>query len=521
MHKIKRLSLNLQMLFDELDSVYEELYLESKFDTKRLLGVRLYYGQEKLQEDYVYLAETKLLAKKEPIQKVSLLIIGEIDLPDHLKSTAYILFPEKYQIGEILNRVQEIFDRYFQWELKLEFIINQGGGLQELSLSAFDFFQNPLFIHDEEFNYIAYPHWVAGMPGKTFNARSGMDMLPMEIINDFKFNKDYNNTLFVKGAGLWAEHSKIHRILYVNLKDDKERYRGRICIVELKSLILPGQYRVLEYFGYIVCQALARINVKKSNNHRKFETILRGALAQRRIEEEEIKENLENLNWKRDDTYLCLKIEIGKTDLGAFLISGTCNDVETQIHGSFAFFAEEHIWVLINLTVGYGTKQKVRMQMASIIREGILKVGSSNVFLDFTALPYYYDQASIALGYGMASRVTQWYFEFQEHAAEYILQYGCSHIPVKYLYAMELDKLVNYDKQNDTSFYTTLYIFLKNDRNLTKTSQDLYIHRSTLGYRLERIAEMTKLNLDCFEVRLYLIISFRMREIEGRFRIFD
>lgn len=518
--KIKRLYLNLQMLVDELEEKFEGLFFENNQDKRRLIGVRLYYGQEVLEEQYAYLIKIEDLVKMKKISNYSFLIVGEVKELNFLKLTAYILFPPILSIGEILNCVQQIFDRYHQWELELECIMNGGGGLNELSWSAVRFLNNYLFIHDEEFHYIAYPRWVAGMPGKTFNARSGMDLLPMEIVNDFKFNKEYNDTLYVKGTGLWAEHSKINRVLYVNLRDKKGKYRGRVCVLEIKSIILPGQYYALEYFGEIICLALAKINVKKTNIHLQFEKLLTEILEQKRIGEEEIEKSLAVLNWKNRDSYICLKIEPGQSNIGNFLISSICNDIESQIPGSFAFFSEEYIWVLINLTVGHATKQRVRMQMASLIREGILKVGSSNVFLDFHALPYYYTQASIALNYGMTSGAMQWYFEFQEYAAEYILQWGCSRIPAKYLYAMELDKLIEYDSQNDTAFYKTLSVYLRNDRNLTKTSQELYIHRSTLGYRLERIGELTNLNLEHFEVRLYLMMSFRMREIEGRFRMF-
>lgn len=44
----------------------------------------------------------------------------------------------------------------------------------------------------------------------------------------------------------------------------------------------------------------------------------------------------------------------------------------------------------------------------------------------------------------------------------------------------------------------------------TATAKALYIHRNTLEYRLNRIAELTGLNLGSFDDRLLLYISLHL-----------
>ena len=48
-----------------------------------------------------------------------------------------------------------------------------------------------------------------------------------------------------------------------------------------------------------------------------------------------------------------------------------------------------------------------------------------------------------------------------------------------------------YDKQNDSQLVHTLVTFLGNDENLSKTAQDLFAHRHTIRYRLQKIADIT------------------------------
>ena len=45
---------------------------------------------------------------------------------------------------------------------------------------------------------------------------------------------------------------------------------------------------------------------------------------------------------------------------------------------------------------------------------------------------------------------------------------------------------------------------------MSQAANRLYIHRSTFINRMERIQELTRLNLDDYDTRLYLELSFRL-----------
>jgi len=79
------------------------------------------------------------------------------------------------------------------------------------------------------------------------------------------------------------------------------------------------------------------------------------------------------------------------------------------------------------------------------------------------------------------------------------------------IYMENLGKLLEYDNKNGTDLLDTLEIYLTEDRNLRKTSEELYIHRNTLKYRISRIQEILQINLEgvneCFNLRL----AFKIR----------
>ena len=85
-------------------------------------------------------------------------------------------------------------------------------------------------------------------------------------------------------------------------------------------------------------------------------------------------------------------------------------------------------------------------------------------------------------------------------------------VPIQLLCVSALYKLQDYDKENNTELYQTLHVFLRMERNLLKTSTELFIHRSTLSYRLKRISKITGIDLDDPRERLRLLLSFYMLE---------
>ena len=61
-----------------------------------------------------------------------------------------------------------------------------------------------------------------------------------------------------------------------------------------------------------------------------------------------------------------------------------------------------------------------------------------------------------------------------------------------------LDPIKEYDKEHSSEYYQTLRAYLLCDMDYTRMAQRLNVHKNTISYRMQRIAEMFELNLrDC------------------------
>ena len=64
-------------------------------------------------------------------------------------------------------------------------------------------------------------------------------------------------------------------------------------------------------------------------------------------------------------------------------------------------------------------------------------------------------------------------------------------------------------------------MYFEQQFNMSKAAEKLYIHRSTFINRMERILELTHLNLADYDTRLYLELSFRLlREPDVSFQFY-
>lgn len=80
-------------------------------------------------------------------------------------------------------------------------------------------------------------------------------------------------------------------------------------------------------------------------------------------------------------------------------------------------------------------------------------------------------------------------------------------------YDTTLKPLSDYDRKKSTELVATLHSYFKNNGNLTRISEDLFAHYNTVLYRIKRIEEITKMDLNDSTDRLNLEIAIKIKEL--------
>lgn len=83
-------------------------------------------------------------------------------------------------------------------------------------------------------------------------------------------------------------------------------------------------------------------------------------------------------------------------------------------------------------------------------------------------------------------------------------------------YNSTIKSLVDYDNKKSTELVKTLQSYFNNNGNLKKMSDELFTHYNTILYRIQRIADITNMDLENPRDRLNLEISLKIKLLLGK-----
>jgi len=106
---------------------------------------------------------------------------------------------------------------------------------------------------------------------------------------------------------------------------------------------------------------------------------------------------------------------------------------------------------------------------------------------------------------------------FEETGAYRLLLSAMSEDPAELqrFYAETVEPLVAYDEQYETDLVRTVEAFLEADGNVAATAQRLFTHRHTIRYRLERVRELSGLDVGSTDGREKLSLGLKAMRVLG------
>ena len=504
--------LNLPILADSFGDRFTITNLITHDSKPTLKGIRHYRQSPSPQKGYIYLVESKNVTEHfATYHEMHFIVVGEVDPKLFSASASLVVLADQTDPIDVFDYTLQVFSEYETWDLSLQRAVSSEDPLNDMLRASLEIFKNPIFIHDNDFYILACPKYVEGMTSWETDPRTGRNMVPLSVINDLKIDTEYMNTLKTRHVDMFSASQRGYRILYNNLWNDSH-CDGRICVNEIQSLIKPGHYIALEYLSKMILSCLIRRNAFRMSMGHDIEHICKQILQGELTDEREIRRLLRFLNWNAEDNYLVLKLGTEHAEMDHRFTTSAFGYIESQVTGSHSFFYDEGIIAIVNLTASQSTPSQIVSDLSVLVREGLFKIGVSNPTDSFFNLPEAYTQASVALKYGSNSDSMIWCYHFHDYVLDYMFDKICSDLPYDFICAKQIKTLQKYDEQHNTKLNETLETYLRLERNVVQTAKSLYIHRSTLFYRLERIQKLINIDLNNPKSRLYLEISYHMNK---------
>ena len=210
-------------------------------------------------------------------------------------------------------------------------------------------------------------------------------------------------------------------------------------------------------------------------------------------------------------TYLLLRIERSFTNEGPEDRSYLARRFEQTWPRAYCFTANNALFMLADIGEKAAAPERDFLHELPIVaRDNLCKIGMSRPF----AVQGHFDEAlaqsSIALEHGSRTDPTSWSYRFDDYALYWLIERLRGDERSPYACHPAIRTLAEYDNGHNSELLKTLRAFMDCRYNATDASKELYVARSTLLNRLERIQELTNINLDDAEERLHLALSFAL-----------
>ena len=125
-----------------------------------------------------------------------------------------------------------------------------------------------------------------------------------------------------------------------------------------------------------------------------------------------------------------------------------------------------------------------------------------------------YKQALQTLNVLSSDRSMKRYAFFEDLGSYTLLHLIKDTTEAHYFMKNYLEKLLKYSEENNINLFQTLRVYLEQNGSIKKTADKLFIHRSTLLYRLDKIKEILELDLEDSDMRFNLMMTYKLYDLK-------
>ena len=379
--------------------------------------------------------------------------------------------------------VQSIFDTYDDWNYVIQESAAQND-FQKVIEFSWHVFHNPIILLNEDFKVLAM----------TSNA----DL--KEVDQEWEYIKKYGYSSFqaIKNITedlIWQEKrnrrdsqyyhcpnkKNITNCLSISVVHNHIRY-GRINVLEKTRTLNEGDCQLLDHLGKTIAPYLASYYAMSSasGGWNVFLDLLRG----QRINKKAFDNHILYKQWDKNDTYVVMSIDFQNDTR----LLQTCQQQLINYNTSTEILIYKHsVIAIVNKTKDNFEEEKKRLENMAV-KSG-KRLGISLPFVGLVHLKYYYQQSCAAIEYGTLYEPDSTTSSFYNYGRLWLMEASAG-IDFRQLCACHPDAVhmaMVHDQNLEENQLHTIYVYLKNECSPQKTSQELYVHKNTLLYRLKKI----------------------------------
>ena len=467
------------------------------------------------EKSRAYIARTRELPQKCPAECLFICVGGRpTEIWNSWRGMVLYLAEKETDLLTVSNHIIRFCDRVGSWEEQMQSLVNRNAPVEELVGASLPLFENCITITDYSFNILVNSDLVGEGDNKQIAILDDFSRIPENVAATLQGAQKLSllrEPYMFKGQRENPEGDNycinLHMgntyygtcTLWNKLRPLKERDKLLfVRFVEYVKQLLSAQPRT---------QGASEVTLKSI-----FSDLLHAFPVSGQDLDYAVKmtENSLRLHQKEPGCWHVLVIRSAnrnKTLPAEYL----CASLEDMLPNCTAVALEEQMIVcLVHIPKGDSYEDTVCDILAPYLDDMNFRTGISAPFDDLMRARAWFLQAAAMLDTGRRYAPEQRICRFSDFILPYMLRHSRGEFEEVMLLKSGLRELKEQDGAVD--YWATLRLYLENECNASKTAQDLYLHRSSLLPRLEKIRSLV--DMDTPEDRLYLRMCITLMDME-------
>ena len=429
------------------------------------------------------------------------LCIGQPDLHvfEHLD---LCIFSESVNPLALFNFVQRLFDRLDEWRQRLKEIAETSADVALLLDGAAGMLQNPLWLCDAKCHVVAEAE------------RYSAERKQLDLSESYKLLEEFVNQPAKSETSILRLPGKNELDLAAARITASGARFALVCAASERAFYGSDEVVFEHLCGYVKLMLsehkLSARALRQRPENEQIEPLLRDLLAQAEPENDSV-QMLASFGWRSDESFCVVAAEPVDGDMRAARLHSLCDQIEATFPVCCAFSLTPYIVAIIRSE--HASDEKIRYALQELGKRGGIRFGICESVPGFSNLPNRFSLAKYVL---TCTTLYEAYASlFSDVADAYFCERGVSEFPADLVCLRSVLAMAAYDREHETNYIETADRYVKNRFNAVKTANELFIHRSTFLYRIERIKAQFGLDLEAeMTAPLHLFLSLQYMKKE-------
>ena len=373
-------------------------------------------------------------------------------------------------------------------------ILKNGGGYKDLLEYGSIQIGNPVLLVDMSYNYLD---------------SAGIENMDDEPVWEYTIKNGFMPNYFLKNIAKEEKSEEIcvyelrkekishinHRQIHIRIAE-KDKVLGYLYIMENKEPVSNVHIRMAEILSDYLAICMSASTGGENFRFSVIENFLTSILRNKITNAEEIKTRQELFGIKLYDVLHVITIEINDFRASEEKKNYILNKVKRFFDRSNVIVLNTYIVVLYDTrTKEEAFSEKMMSEFSSLMESNNCRANISFAFRRLTDFYRFYIQTVDCIKMREILGNTDSVLSYKDVIDYHMLFCFAEQVDMDLLINEAVTELIKIDRDNDSNYIETLFIYVNCQQNLAKAAEKMSLHYNTLKYRINRIIALTGIDL--------------------------